>query len=266
MVKKVQKNKVSPLMITSILSIVSIIYVFLNIFSFRSETFETWTLFLIFILGICLLVFFLWSLWQISYFEQKERLIEEEKAAILQEAIGLMQENRNDVLNSLAVVNSYLELGKYAQAQEHLDFIVADQRDKFEYNSNIFTNDPWETVIKSKQAEALAKDILFSIDLEACPPENKVTKRLVARIMANLVEKAFHAVGRISNPQVNLRWYRNVENVLEVSSNCDPAIQENTGTEDWNLLICHKLAAEVGGSLTVEFTKLTTVYRFSYQG
>ena len=171
----------------------------------------------------------------------------------------LMREQRNDILNAISVVTAYLQVGQYERAQNYLEFMAADQFDKCDYHSCVFPDDPWEKIVQQKQEQAKQHQIQFIVEQDAEPPTDEDVKRLIARLMANLVDDAFQAAGKIANPKVWLRYYADDQQlVLEVEHNNTKFKKpeqkgqgEHPNCGAYKLPICRQIASEVGGKLTV---------------
>ena len=53
-----------------------------------------------------------------------------------------LDEQQNDILNELAVLDGYLQLGKLEEAKNYIEFMAAEQSDK--YNLDLFVDNPWK--------------------------------------------------------------------------------------------------------------------------
>ncbi len=273
--------------ISCALSMVTILYVMLNITYFRTGSSAVTLVAALMGISLCLLVFFIGILVHIHRLErcqQLEQKIKEAQQEYVEKLLSLVDEQRNDILNAISVVTAYLQIGEFRRAQRYLEFIAADQLDKFDYHSKTWLSDPWEATLKQKQKEALVHGILFTVEEKLRPPEDERERRLVARLMANLIEDAFQGVLDVQDRHVWLRWHlEDGKAVLEVKNNQpgqashfseQGAEMEPAGRylEDdipekyiWRLPICRQIAAEAGGILTVTNSGQTTTYRFVLQ-
>lgn len=259
--------------IPSVLSMLTIAYVVLNIAYFKTGTAAGSLTAALISLSVCLLAFFAGILAHLHRVERQQRLeqeLQEAKLEQVEKLLAVMEEERNDILNAISVVTVYLQLGKYEQAQKYLEFIAAEQIDKIDYHKKTWLDDPWEAILGHKRQEALEYGILFTIEQKTAPPEDSSRRRLIARLMANLVEEAFQGVRDLQNRRVWLRWYLDEgKPVLEVKSSC-PArdggynILEPEGA-NWRLPICQQIASEVGGMLSVNHSGQSTTFRFELQ-
>ncbi len=269
------------------LSMITIVYVMLNVTYFKTGSAGSATIAILMGLSLCLLIFFVWTLvhlHKVGRQQQLERGLEETQLEYVEKLVEIMEEQRNDILNAISVVTAYLQIGKYDQAQQYLEFIAADQLDKFDYHNKVWLEDPWEAILEHKQEQALLHGILFTVEQKLGPPTDEAKKRLVARLMANLIDDAFQRVLKIKNRHVWLRWYLDDgKPVLEVKSDqqewdknsvepmaaeesCSYSLPDNSFDEyNWRLPICKQIASEVGGALTVTYSGKSTTYRFELQ-
>lgn len=259
--------------IISALSIVVILYAGLNLFLITARDFSSIVAAVIHGLAVCLMIFFLWALRILGQVREEQKMKQEilrAQAEYAKKMQVLMREQRNDILNAISVVTAYLQVGQYERAQNYLEFMAADQFDKCDYHSCVFPDDPWEKIVQQKQEQAKQHQIQFIVEQDAEPPTDEDVKRLIARLMANLVDDAFQAAGKIANPKVWLRYYADDQQlVLEVEHNNTKFKKpeqkgqgEHPNCGAYKLPICRQIASEVGGKLTVVKTGKAFIYRF----
>lgn len=255
------------------LSIVVILYAGLNLFLITARDFSSIVAAVIHGLAVCLMIFFLWALRILGQVREEQKMKQEilrAQAEYAKKMQVLMREQRNDILNAISVVTAYLQVGQYERAQNYLEFMAADQFDKCDYHSCVFPDDPWEKIVQQKQEQAKQHQIQFIVEQDAEPPTDEDVKRLIARLMANLVDDAFQAAGKIANPKVWLRYYADDQQlVLEVEHNNTKFKKpeqkgqgEHPNCGAYKLPICRQIASEVGGKLTVVKTGKAFIYRF----
>lgn len=248
--------------IICVLSIVVILYAGLNLFLITARDFSSIVAAAIHGLAVCLMIFFLWALRILGQVREEQKMKQEilrAQAEYAKKMQVLMREQRNDILNAISVVTAYLQVGQYERAQNYLEFMAADQFDKCDYHSCVFPDDPWEKIVQQKQEQAKQHQIQFIVEQDAEPPTDEDVKRLIARLMANLVDDAFQAAGKIANPKVWLRYYADDQQlVLEVEHNNTKFKKpeqkgqgEHPNCGAYKLPICRQIASEVGGKLTV---------------
>lgn len=261
------------------LSMITIVYVILNIAYFKTGTVDSAVVAALMGLSACLLVFFAAILVHLHRDQVQQQLayeLEEAQLEYVDKLLSVMEEQRNDILNAISVVTVYLQLGKYDKAQKYLELMAAEQTDKIDFHKKTWFDDPWEAVLDQKQEQALRQGILFTVEQKTPPPEDDATRRLIARLMANLIEEAFRGVAELQNPRVWLYWYLDSgKPVLEIKkSRLDSDIvSEASGAseymqpknEHWRIPICRQIASEVGGTLSVTQTSQSTIYRFELQ-
>lgn len=259
--------------IICVLSIVVILYAGLNLFLITARDFSSIVAAAIHGLAVCLMIFFLWALRILGQVREEQKMKQEilrAQAEYAKKMQVLMREQRNDILNAISVVTAYLQVGQYERAQNYLEFMAADQFDKCDYHSCVFPDDPWEKIVQQKQEQAKQHQIQFIVEQDAEPPTDEDVKRLIARLMANLVDDAFQAAGKIANPKVWLRYYADDQQlVLEVEHNNTKFKKpeqkgqgEHPNCGAYKLPICRQIASEVGGKLTVVKTGKAFIYRF----
>lgn len=240
-------------LISGALIILGIKYAALNLIFFSTPDLNSSIALTVICLGAAMLVFFCWILRLLKQIHKENKLQQEicrAQADYAKKMAALMQEERNDILNQISVVTAYLQVGQYEAAEGYLQFMAADQSDKYEHHSAFFPHDPWETVLERKQEQAEQKKIRFLAMVQAEPPADEHTKRLAARLMSNLVDAAFEAVVEKTEPRVWLRWYSvHGSAVLEVRHNNTD--YSHCEFRSFKLPICRQIASEIGGKLTI---------------
>jgi len=199
------------------------------------------------------------------------RTIETQRSVLeMQKSVlAVMRDQRHDMLNNLASASAYLQLGKYEQVAECLDFMAADLSDRFNHGS--LPTDAWGTVIEQKRLEAESCGITFHAFLQEPPPTDLQEQRLLPRLTANLIDNAIAAVLNVESPQVSLEWgVEGNHRVLAVSNNgppIPPEIQKAIVNDSvaghqqgWGLPIARRIAMELGGAL--QFTSRDSGTRF----
>lgn len=228
-------------------------------------------------LGLLLLPFLIWSLLKLHEMETQKKIdfqVKQTKTALEEKTLILLREQRNDILNELSVVNAYLQLGKYEKARDYVEFIAANQSDKYYFD--IMFDDVWQSVIDYKTKQANEMGIKFHVLIEAEPPREISKKRLLPRLMAKLLENAFSSAVNAETPEVWLRFYALGDRiVLEVSDNGPSVMINNDETEplaaeltnesqcDWKLSICKHIAQELGGHLSFSSNDQKTTIIFT---
>ena len=253
------------LICSGLYTIINIVnFYFLNTSEFRILSTQSSVLVCTIFLGLLLAPLLIWSLFQIHELEAQEKIdfqVKQAKIALEEKTLILLREQRNDILNALSVVNAYLQLGKHEKARHYLEFIAADQSDK--YNFDIMFDDVWQCVIDYKIKQADDMGIKFYVLIEAEPPRAINKKRLLPRLMAKLLDNAFLSAINAETPEVWLRFYSCDHNIiLEVSDNGPPGLIEddeekfsaaeltNENHCGWELSICRHIAQELGGHLS----------------
>jgi len=228
----------------------------------------------------------------ITYFKRiqvttKDRALLElqhEQLAVQENAIEAMREQRHEIINELALVSTYIQLGLDDKALNSIDFIAAGLADRYNYVT--LPKDAWLATIDAKQAQADSLGIRLITFLEAEAPTNLNEQRLLPKVAANLLDNAFEAVRHTKKPQVMLTWKQvGPDRLLSVRNNgpiipadaldrvFDYGYSSKPGrNKGWGLAICKRIAAELGGELhvtsnatTTEFTLLLPAKSHEYQ-
>lgn len=264
--------------ITFALSMVAILYACLNIAYFAIGKYDYILMSLGIMLGFCLLLFFTWALDHLNRMyltrelETNFQVVRKENQ---DKIMALMDEQRNDIINAISVVTAYLQLGKYDQAKAYLEFMVADQLDRYEYHNSVASEQPWISVLEQKQEFATVQGIELVTDIGADIPEDEKLSNVLARLMGNLLDYAFNTVSHVKSPRVWLRWFRTEEAmILDVSTNgpilsvqeqnelLNPGNITAANPVGWRLLICRNIASEIGGRFQITSDGYLTTYRF----
>jgi len=189
--------------------------------------------------------------------------LQQERIAVQENALEAMRELRHEITNELALVSAYIQMGMGDRALESVEFIAARLADR--YNYVVLPKDAWLATINAKQQQASRLGVQLITFIEADDPTNFNEQRLLPKVAANLLDNAFEAVASIENPQVVFIWKRVGQGRLLSVRNNGPAISpceadklfdygysskpgENKG---WGLSICKRIAAELGGELSV---------------
>lgn len=227
--------------------------------------------------GTCLsllgadLVAFPTLIFVLHQYSQKERRCEKvlqyhvKRSTVQEAALRTLREERHELLNELTLISTYVEMGKREEALSSIAFSAAKLSDRHNYST--LPADAWTTVLQIKAAEAERLGIHFSLDLQAEPPEHFHEQRLLPKVIMNLLDNAFAAVAKQEEKLVKLHWSMDGQGqrVLSVSNN-GPEIsplegkrifrggvtskEDPSGHHGWGLVICNRIAEELGGSLT----------------
>jgi len=193
------------------------------------------------------------------------------KLEIQENAIATLREERHDILNELALASAYIQVGKYQEASRCIQFIAADLSDRYNYTT--LPNDAWVTVIQAKQQEAQEQGIRCTIKLDANPPTCINERRLLPKLVFNLLDNALEAAGQSEDPWVELEWVsENGCRVLSVRNNgafisddikhkiFEGGYSHKGGDRGWGLAICSKIASQLGGVLSVDSDENVTEF------
>ncbi|NMB11203.1 MAG: GHKL domain-containing protein [Firmicutes bacterium] len=189
--------------------------------------------------------------------------LQQEQLAVQENAIEAMREQRHEIINELALVSSYIQMGMDDKALESVDFIAALLADRYNYVA--LPKDAWIATIRAKQQRASRLGIQLVTFIEAEAPTNLNEQRLLPKVVANLLDNAFEAVRHTVKPQVILLWkqvghhrllsVRNKGPVIlpdELDRLFDYGYSSKPGqNKGWGLAICKRIAAELGGELHV---------------
>lgn len=222
------------------------------------------------LLGIWLIAFPILA-YLIHQYSQRERQNEKvlqyhvKRSCVQEAALRTLREERHDLLNELTLISTYVQMGKVEEALHSIHYSAAKLSDRHNYST--LPADAWSTVLQVKQAEAERLSIAFSVDLQASPPEDFHEQRLLPKVIMNLVDNAFAAVDQREDGLVTLSWMIDSQGkrMLAVSNN-GPEITaleglrifrggvtskpDSSGNHGWGLVICKRIAEELGGTLT----------------
>lgn len=198
-----------------------------------------------------------------------------EKSRIQDSAIRVLREERHDFLNELTLISSYVQMRKWEEAESCIAYAAASLADRYNYAT--LPHDAWLTVLEFKQKEAQRRLIDFEVRILSDPPQDYIERRLLPKLIINLVDNAFTAASQSPDPRVRLQWCctSNGTRALEVANNGHPipphltrkifkggfsSKKDPSGNNGWGLVICEKIAAELGGKLTFESTAELTKF------
>lgn len=209
--------------------------------------------------------------------KQYQKLIRyhSEKYQVQQSALQVLREERHDYLNELTLISSYVQMNKWKEAHDCISYAAANLSDRYNYAT--LPHDAWLTVLEFKQKEAKRRKINFEVLIAADPPTDFAEQRLLPKLIMNLIDNAFAAASKTRDPQVELIWYEHSDGSrsLQVSNNGAPipehlsrqiyqggyTSKKNTGANNgWGLVICKKIAEELGGQLCYESTHENTSF------
>lgn len=196
------------------------------------------------------------------------------KHRVQNSAMQALREERHEYLNKLALISSYLQLGKLHKAQFCIDYAAASLSQEQVYAT--LPQDAWLTILETKKQTAAQCGVDFTIDIKAEPPLNYTEQRLLPKLISNLVDNAFEAAASAPMPQVKLLWeQRGKTRVLQVSNNGPPiscldgrrifqpgVTTKNNSDEShgWGLVICRKIAGELQGTLSYASDENKTIF------
>lgn len=207
--------------------------------------------------------------------DQKTILYHTQKNQVQASALRLLREERHDFLNELTLISSYVQMHKWEEAQSCIAYAAATLADRYNYAT--LPQDAWLTVLELKQKEAQRRSINFEIQISADPPQNFMELRLLPKLIFNLVDNAFTAASKTPDPQVQLCWGYQAEGTrtLLVTNNGAPigprearkifqggftSKKDTGGNSGWGLVICKRIAEELGGKLTFTSTPAQTTF------
>ncbi len=192
---------------------------------------------------------------------------------VQEQAIQAMREERHDVLNELTLAMSYLEVGRIQEARQVLEYLSVTLSDRFQ--TNTLPEDAWLTIIRIKGAEASRRGIRFETHVQGSPPARALDKRLLPRIIGNLLDNAFDAASEDPKPHVVLIWDQVESQRQLVVKNNGQSIPQQVGSRvfepgyttkgnngrGWGLAICRRMADQLNGRLTYQSQNGYTVFR-----
>ena len=182
-------------------------------------------------------------------------------------ALRVLREERHDFLNELTLISSYVQMERWQDAQDCIAYAAASLSDRYNYAT--LPPDAWLTVLEFKQKEAQQRHIEFDVQILVDPPTDFAERRLLPKLIINLVDNAFTAASKAPNPKVQLCWYEQPNGIrtLLVMNNGAPiplhqarqifqggftSKKDKAGNNGWGLVICKRIAEELGGDLTFE--------------
>ncbi len=181
----------------------------------------------------------------------------------LTDAVLFLRAQRHDMLNDLTLASTYLQLNRPREAQQCLEVLAADLSDRYNYTT--LPKDAWFQIINAKSRIAREKGIKFRYRLEAPMPNDFNQRRLLPKVVANLLDNAIDAAALGEDPWISLEWTAEAgDNVLRVTNSGPPIPDEiqaqlfepglSTKGDDrgFGLTICRKIANELGGRLVIE--------------
>ena len=208
---------------------------------------------------------------KVLQYHQKRRVVQDA-------ALRTLREERHDLLNELTLISTYVQMGRTDDALTSIAYSAAKLSDRYNYAT--LPTDAWMTVLELKQLEAKRRNIDFSVEIVANPPQSFTEQRLLPKVIMNLVDNAFAAVENQTDPKVRLTWSRGTlgERLLIVANN-GPEInpwdgkmmfrggvtskKDPSGNHGWGLAICTQIARELGAALTYESSPEQTKFIFT---
>lgn len=197
------------------------------------------------------------------------------QSTLQKSALRALREERHDFLNELALISTYVEMGKKDEALSCITYTAASLSERYNYVT--LPDDAWLTVLAIKYKEAEHRGILFTVNIEEDVPESFTERRLLPKLLTNLIDNAFTAVANEFNPRVTLTWQKNSENerILSVANNglmIAPwdrsriweggvsSKEDEFGNSGWGLVICKRIAQELGAILSLESDPEQTIF------
>lgn len=189
----------------------------------------------------------------------------------LTEAVLIMRAQRHDIINDLTLASTYLQMNRIPEAQQCIEVIAADMSDRYNYAT--LPKDAWCQIINAKWDIARSRGVRFNCKMEAPLPDDFHQRRLLPKLVGNLLDNALDAVAGTPDPWISLEWSRTQDgSVLRISNNgseippelrtklFDPGLSTKGIDRGFGLTICRKIANELGGSLRVESNAQTTTF------
>ncbi len=179
-----------------------------------------------------------------------------------QETIDLLREQRHDVINDLTLALSYIQLDEIDQAANCLQMLAASLSDKYNYSS--VPADAWYTVARNKRKVAESLGIRFKEHITAPLPQDIHQRRLMPKLIGNLLDNAIDAVHNQSDAWIEVIWcdtedrqFLSVGNSgVSLSATALSNIRAGFSTKGegrgYGLAICQDIAQELGAELLVE--------------
>lgn len=208
------------------------------------------------------------SLYQYACHNQRtRRLIQahQRRSAVQESALRTLREERHDLVNELALISTYVEMGRAEEALQCIAYSAAKLSDRYNYAT--LPTDAWCAVLELKKVEAERRQIQFTIKVETDPPHTFTEQRLLPKVIMNLLDNSFAAVEQAKEQKVEVSWSKspNGKRVLAVSNNgpeIDPwegkmmfragvtSKKDGSKNHGWGLVICKHIAEELGGTIT----------------
>lgn len=189
----------------------------------------------------------------------------------LTEAVMIMRAQRHDMINDLTLASTYLQMNRIEDAEQCIAVIAADLSDRYNYAT--LPKDAWYQVIAAKSDIARSQGVDFRYRLDAPMPDDFHQRRLLPKLVGNLLDNAIDAVAGTENPWISLEWSRTeAGTVLRVSNSgseiplelrsklFEPGLSTKGNNRGFGLTICRKIANELGASLTVESNSEATTF------
>lgn len=189
----------------------------------------------------------------------------------LTDAVLFLRAQRHDMLNDLTLASTYLQMNRPKEAQQCIEVLAADLSDRYNYTT--MPKDAWCQIINAKSRAARAQGIKFRYRLEAPMPNDFNQRRLLPKLVGNLLDNAIDAAGNSDNPWIYLEWVADSSGSVLRVTNSGPPIPEGLQSRlfepgqstkgadrGFGLTICRKIANELGGFLTVETNSDSTSF------
>lgn len=189
----------------------------------------------------------------------------------LTEAVNLMRAQRHDMINDLTLTSTYLQMDRVDEARQCIEVIAAGLSDRYNYMT--LPKDAWYQVITAKSALARERGIRFECRLEAPMPDDFDQRRLLPKLVGNILDNAIDAAASAADPWISLEWRRVPEGtVLRITNNgeqipshvqariFEPGSSTKGSNRGFGLTICRKIANELGAALTVESSADRTTF------
>lgn len=189
----------------------------------------------------------------------------------LNDAILFMRAQRHDMLNDLTLASTYLQMDRPREAQQCIEVIAADLSDRYNYTT--LPKDAWYQIITAKSRTARARGVTFRYKVAAPMPNDFDQRRLLPKLVANLLDNALDAAVEVENPWISLEWTKSrMGNVLRITNSghqipeelksrlFEPGLSTKGSDRGFGLTICRKIANELGAQLTVESNANSTSF------